>query len=156
MLLKLVKSIALTAAVLTLTASPALAATSCSERLTDKTYFCTVKSSFGTEFTDCFEFGFGGNQLVISALDAAPLVCQCEVKSAFSRPQFGSSQSHHCVTSAEDHVTGFSYRGKASGNGRKIRNMQGISENGDTFIMNCEQVEACPSLRNDGNPWRSQ
>jgi hypothetical protein len=156
MLVKFVKSIVLTAAVLAMTAAPSVAGTTCAERLAEKTYFCNVKSSFGTEFNDCFEFGFGGSQLVISALDSDPLVCECAVKSSFSRPQFEVGQKHTCVTSAADHVTGFSYIGKASGNGRKIRNMQGISETGDTFIMNCEQVEACPTLRNEGNPWTSQ
>lgn len=114
----------------------------CENLLANHSYLCQVKSEF-SEFTDCFSFPAPGVlsphfDMYASVLGDL-LACDCKTTGTLAKTNFSASKEFHCVT-AGDAPFGISFSGKAVGT--KIKKGTAITEEGFTFVYECEQA-AC-------------
>lgn len=119
-------------------------AKNCQTTLGNNSYACNVKSSFGTSFTDCYEFTSPG---VTSAnfdmfpvgLDAT-LGCSCDPTGGSQNPKFNASPNAFNCTGVSGEEA-FDFAGKATST--KIKGII-AGENGDSFVFSCtKQATAC-------------
>jgi len=126
-------------------------ATTCQDVLGSNVYSCHIKSSFASDFMDCFRFTSPGTlspefDLASDGLGAS-LGCACKVGGSLTNPKFNASKDFNCVTDASG---GFSFSGKASGT--KLKKGQVVSKDGNTFIYECVLSPVCPPAASTHSP----
>jgi len=140
----------------------------CEAQLVARTpYLCDVKSSFGGEFQDCFEF-LTPHSTVPSSFQLTPvglgdnLVCNCGASGKFGAPTFDSSSSFFCASQENGSGSTFVFLGKSIKGGKIIGKGQAFSEAGDQFVFSCkpDTTGTCGILANsrrglpaNENPW---
>jgi hypothetical protein len=110
----------------------------CQSRLDNHAYFCKVKSSFDTEFTDIFAFTTPGVQslhfdLAVAGIPGTPFGCACVPTGSFAAPAFDESFVFQCVGPQ------ITFRGEATADA-KIKHAEGLTGFGDTFAIKCRQM----------------
>jgi hypothetical protein len=120
------------------------AAANCEDLLGDRTYSCRVKSE-GEAFSECFRFTSPGD---LSAnfdlsLDQFPgvLACDCKADGSFANPEFGESNSFHCVSGLTSPF-GLAFDGDVKKKGRRIQG-DGVNEGGSSFVFRCDRARTC-------------
>jgi hypothetical protein len=128
----------------TTAAQTAEAQRNCEDVLNSNVYRCEVKSSFGTQFTDCFRFTSPGFQSqhfdLFPDLLGEVLGCECKARGTFENPQFNESRFWHCA-SAGGAILGISFEGAAGQ--VKLFRTEAVNEFGDSFVFDCELDLAC-------------
>ena len=132
-------------------ASPPKPKDTCQSLLDNNAYDCEVVSSFGTSFTDCFQFispGFVSFNFDLFPIGlGSQLGCACDPKGDFNNPSFNSSKNFDCVGDFFG-IEQFSFEGSVEGkpsppDGR-IKG-QATGSVGDTFNFQCTQRSVpCP------------
>ena len=129
-------------------AAPAFAAPpTCAELLGGRVYRCTVKTSFGTEFEDCFRTTRPGTRSAEFDLAAdrlrEPFGCTCEPRGAFRRPRFEGSKRFLCTGGGTTGSLATTLGGRVSRRGDRIRSGKGGNDAGDSFVFQCRLDSAC-------------
>jgi hypothetical protein len=117
----------------------------CQTKAANNSYDCVVASSFGSPFTDCYEFVSPGTDsvhfdLFPVGLDAT-LGCSCDPTGSEKKPSFNSSASaFDCDgTDGEEY---YDFAGKVS-----TKKISGhiSANNGDSFLFSCtKRSSPCP------------
>jgi hypothetical protein len=116
----------------------------CETKLDNNSYDCNVKSSFGTSFTDCYEFTSPGT--ISSHFDLFPvglgttLGCSCDPVGSFAKPRFnGSPNAFDCDGGSPE---AFDFAGIVTPT--KIKGHISSSV-GDSFLFTCNKRSTpCP------------
>jgi hypothetical protein len=106
-------------------------------------YVCEVKSSFGGDFQDCFQFVTphptvaNSFQLTVVMLGDS-LVCNCGAAGKFGAPKFDTSNSFFCATQEDGMNSTFVFLGTSINGGRALVKGQVFSEAGNQFVFTCK------------------
>jgi hypothetical protein len=116
----------------------------CETQVVSRTpYACEVKSSFGGDFHDCFQFVTphptvsNSFQLTVVALGDT-LVCNCGAGGKFGSPKFDVSNSFFCATQEDGMNSTFVFIGTSINGGRALVKGQAFSEAGNQFVFSCK------------------
>jgi hypothetical protein len=116
----------------------------CETQVVSRTpYACQVKSSFGGDFQDCFQFVTphptvaNSFQLTVVALGDT-LVCNCGAAGKFGAPKFDTSNSFFCATQEDGMNSTFVFLGNSINGGRALVKGQAFSEAGNQFVFTCK------------------
>lgn len=138
-------------AILVLAVAPAGGAAagteSCADLVAGRVYRCTVKTSFGTAFEDCFRVtrpaeGAPRFDLAADRL-REPFGCACEPRGDLRRPRFGRSARFACTGGGTTGSLVVCLAGRISADGHRIRSGTGANHAGDTFVFQCTRDAAC-------------
>jgi len=112
----------------------------CQTLLDNNSFQCHIKSSFGADFNDCFQFfspGVSSSQfdVVVVGLTPEHLGCACDAKGSLKDPKFYASKSFDCLGNS---FGAYSFKGKVAG-GSKLKIKKGLVTNsfGDTYVYEC-------------------
>ena len=143
------------AAIALFACAPAYAGPTCADLLESSVYSCTVKSSFGSTFPDCYRFTNPGVtstrfDMVADGLPGTTLGCACQPKGSFKKPKFDRGVEFQCTGG-----TAFVFGGKAQSGGSKVRKGRVTSSIGDTFVFECVRDPLCgAALQAGGSPYQ--
>lgn len=137
----------LSMAVLPIFVPASQAADNCEDLIKSRPYDCRIKDDDGLTFRDCFRFTSPGEQSenFDLSLDLFPppgvLGCDCQGDGDFFDPEFGNTDSFHCVSTVSS-LFGLALHGDVKRNGRRITG-QAIDEIGDSYVFRCDRVRTC-------------
>jgi hypothetical protein len=140
----------LSMAVLPIFVPASQAADNCEDLIKSRIYDCRVKDDDGLTFRDCFRFTSPGevSENFDLSLDLFPppgvLGCDCQGDGDFFDPEFGNTDSFHCVSTVFSVLSfmGLALHGDVKRNGRRITG-QAIDEIGDSYVFRCDRVRTC-------------
>jgi hypothetical protein len=112
----------------------------CETFLDNNSYDCSVKSSFGSSFTDCFTFASPGTvssnfDLTVKGLSSTHLGCSCTPTGSFKKPKFDTGKGFDCTNVVSGGPIDF--QGKVTGKGKKLVQGQVYERNGSSFVYQC-------------------
>ncbi|HZR81422.1 MAG TPA: hypothetical protein VFD92_10040 [Candidatus Binatia bacterium] len=70
------------------------------------------------------------------------LACDCRARGMSKHVQFGASTDFQCVTPPNPDLQ-IAFTGRASAKGKRLANVQGVSELGESFFAECVRDPAC-------------
>lgn len=123
----------------------AKAGKSCSDRLANQVFSCTVAVEGGGSFVDCLRFSSPGTISdefdMTTDSQGLTLGCTCKAKGSSKKPKFGALPIFVCT--GDDVEGDYVFEANVAGSGKKITKGFVSNGTGGSFVFDCKVDPAC-------------